>query len=65
MKKNIGGADRTIRIILGLAILIIGFYYESWWGLLGVIPLFTAFTKSCPLYCLSGISTCKTKTETK
>lgn len=63
MKKNVGSADRIFRIILGLALLIIGFYYESWWGLIGIIPLFTAFTKSCPLYTPFGISTCKTKTD--
>lgn len=33
MKKNIGTADRTIRIVGGLIIIIIGLYFKSWWGI--------------------------------
>ncbi|MGK9368223.1 YgaP family membrane protein [Melioribacter sp. Ez-97] len=61
MKKNVGGGDKTFRIILGLVILILGIIYESWWGLIGLIPLGTALIGWCPLYLPFGISTCKTK----
>lgn len=57
MKKNVGSADKTIRIILGLGIVGVGIYLNSWWGLVGIIPLATAFMNWCPAYSLLGIST--------
>lgn len=65
MKKNVGGADRIIRFVLGLAIIIWGIVSQSWWGLIGIVPLLTATINWCPLYLPFGISTCKTKTENK
>ncbi|WP_430933140.1 YgaP family membrane protein [Saccharicrinis sp. 156] len=56
-----GAADKTIRIILGIIIIVGGFYYKSWWGLVGLIPLLTAFISWCPLYAPFGISTCRKK----
>lgn len=64
MKKNVGSADKIFRIILGLALIVIGFVYSTWWGALGIIPLATAFMGSCPLYLMVGISTCKTEKTT-
>ncbi|HUX53388.1 MAG TPA: DUF2892 domain-containing protein [Williamwhitmania sp.] len=61
MKKNVGSADKIIRIVIGVAIAAAGIYYQSWWGLVAIIPLATAFMGSCGLYSLVGISTCKTK----
>jgi len=60
MKKNIGTTDRIFRIVLGLAIAILGIYYQSWWGLIAIMPLGTALVGSCGLYSLIGINTCKT-----
>jgi len=57
MKKNVGKVDMIVRIIIGLIIGIVGILYQNWWGLLAIIPLFTAFFKFCPLYTLFGIST--------
>lgn len=65
MKLNIGNKDAVIRVVLGTVIALIGFYYGSWWGLLGIIPLATAYFSFCPLYKLFGINTCKTKTGMK
>ncbi len=59
MKKNVGSVDRIIRIILGLAIGGIGYYYQSWWGLLGLIPVLTALINFCPLYTPFKINTGK------
>ena len=59
MKKNVGSADKGIRIILGIAIIAFGIYNQSWWGLVGIVPLFTAFIGWCPTYSLIGISTDK------
>ena len=59
MKKNVGGIDRTIRIVLGVVILAAGVYYGSWWGALGLLPLATAAFSFCPLWVPFGISTRK------
>ena len=59
MLKNVGSADRYIRIILGIAIIIAGVSLQSWWGLIGMIPLLTAGLNFCPLYSMVGASTCK------
>lgn len=59
MKTNVGTVDRTLRIAAGVAILAIGAYYQSWWGLVGLVPLFTGTTRWCPAYLPFGISTCK------
>ncbi|MDD5669659.1 MAG: DUF2892 domain-containing protein [Candidatus Omnitrophica bacterium] len=61
MKKNVGGGDTFIRIILGLGIIGAGIYFKSWWGVIGLIPLLTGLIGFCPLYKLLGISTCGKK----
>lgn len=57
MKKNVGKIDKAFRIVIGFAAFGLGYYFQSWWGLLGIIPLATAFMGSCPLYLPLGIST--------
>ncbi|MGQ9642229.1 MAG: YgaP family membrane protein [Ignavibacterium sp.] len=64
MTANVGSADKVIRIVLGLAILVFGYLNESWWGLVGLVPLVTAFSGVCPAYSLLGIST-KAKVPTE
>lgn len=59
MKKNVGGIDRILRIVLGLLIGAAGVYYESWLGLIGLIPLATGLFSTCGLYSIFGWSTCK------
>jgi len=61
MKQNMGTTDRLLRIVLGLAIGILGVLFSSWWGLIGLIPLLTGLFKWCPLYVPFNISTLKTK----
>ncbi len=58
MKLNMGRTDRIIRMILSIVIAFAGYYYKTWWGLIALVPLFTAFAGSCPLYSLFGINTC-------
>ncbi len=36
---NLGLADRFIRTLIAIVIASIGGYYESWWGLLAIIPI--------------------------
>lgn len=64
MKANIGSADKIIRIILGVVIIGLGFYYQTWWGAVGLVPLLTAAMNFCPAYNLIGIST-KKKIDTE
>ncbi|HEY6641135.1 DUF2892 domain-containing protein [Povalibacter sp.] len=60
MKQNIGSTDGAVRILLGLGLFGFLLFTPSatrWWGLLGFVPLLTAFVGSCPLYSLMGIDT--------
>jgi hypothetical protein len=57
MRFNMGSSDRVIRGFLGVAILGVGYYFHSLWGLIGLIPLLTALTGWCPLYVPFGIKT--------
>ena len=62
MTKNIGKIDRILRIVVGLALLA-GFFLNAdaayrWAYLIGIVPLATAFMRSCPLYTIFGFSTC-------
>lgn len=59
MKCNVGTIDRLLRIIAGLVIAILGVMFDSWWGLIGIIPLATGLFKFCPAYFLMKISTIK------
>lgn len=61
MKANVGSTERTIRIVLGVAIIGAGLYFQSWWGAIGIIPLVTGAVSFCPLWTVFGINTCKVK----
>jgi len=63
MKKNVGSVDMIIRIIIAMVIVLLGIEFKSWWGLLAIVPLATAFFKFCPLYTLLGCSTCPTEDQ--
>jgi len=64
---NVGGIDRVLRIIIGLALLSLVFFgdkiigYNTVYGWIGIIPLLTGIFKFCPLYTLLGLKTCSTK----
>jgi hypothetical protein len=60
--KNIGSADRIIRIVAGLLILSLLFLIEGnlkYLGLIGLIPLITGLIGFCPLYVLLKMNTNK------
>jgi len=59
MKCNIGTTDRIVRVIIGLAIIWAGFYYENWWGVVGIVPLATAIIGHCPAYVPFKFSSCR------
>ncbi len=67
MKKNMGRADRIIRLLLA-AIIVILFFTDVITGTLGIVLLviagifvLTSFVSFCPLYAPFGLSTCAVK----
>ncbi len=74
MKKNVGSTDRIVRLILGVAFLVIGFLPyiggSSFmgdlaqllvFGILGIVSIITGLLNHCGIYRLVGINTCKVK----
>jgi len=58
MTGNVGGIDRVLRILVGLALLALVFVGpQTPWGWIGVVPLLTALIGWCPAYTLFGWST--------
>ena len=58
MRINASRIDRTLRVLLALVVMAAGFYYQSLWGLVGIVPLVSGITGFCPLYAVFGMSTC-------
>ncbi|MDR1888050.1 MAG: DUF2892 domain-containing protein [Zoogloeaceae bacterium] len=65
MKKNVGGIDRVLRIVMGLVLIALAMTDRMGitatigdWGWLGVLPLVTGLIRFCTLYPLLKISTC-------
>ncbi len=64
MKKNIGTADRVIRVILAVLFAVLYFTHTVTGTLglvlliLGGVFLFTSILGFCPLYAIVGLSTC-------
>ena len=65
MTTNMGGIDRGLRIVVGLALLWYALLAPAtgynWIGWIGVVPLITALIGNCPLYSILGVSTCPVK----
>ncbi len=59
MKQNVGGIDRILRIVIGIALIAWGYTAQNWWGAIGIIPLFTGLVGWCPLYLPFNLSTKK------
>lgn len=58
MKANVGFVDRVIRILVGLALILMAFAgVIGAWGYIGIVPLATGLIKFCPAYTLLGINT--------
>lgn len=65
LKTNVGGIDRILRIVVGLALLA-GFFLNAeasmrWLYLIGIVPLATGLMSTCPLYSILGLNTCPLK----
>lgn len=53
--------ERIIRVVLAFVIFAAGFYFESLWGLLGLIPLLTGAFGVCPLRVWTNKQACPLK----
>jgi len=66
MTQNVGGIDRILRIVAGLALTILAATgLLGPWAWLGVIVLGTGVVGSCMPYTLFGFSTCAIKTDSE
>lgn len=66
MKCNVGGVDRVLRIVVGLALIALAATGTvGGWGWIGVVPLATGLFRFCPLYPLVGVNSCGSGSDTK
>ena len=62
MAKNVGGIDRVLRIVVGLALIAAAATgMLGVWAYIGIVPLFTSLVGWCPLYQLIGLNSCPVK----
>lgn len=63
MTQNVGGIDRILRILVGIALLVWGFVISPaapvWWAAIGAVPLLTGLIGWCPVYLPIGFSSKK------
>jgi Inner membrane protein YgaP-like, transmembrane domain len=64
MGKNVGSADKIIRIVAGLALIAFALFGPAelgwkWVGWIGVVPILTALFGWCPAYAVLGLRTCR------
>ena len=64
MKANVGGIDRILRMVLGVALIIVGAMglLNVPWSYVaigaGAVFLLTSLIRFCPIYPILGINTC-------
>lgn len=59
MTVNVGSLDRTIRIVVGVALIALTLAGTiGAWGYIGILPILTGLFRFCPAYSLFGIKTC-------
>ncbi len=61
MKSNVGGIDKILRIVAGIALLAWALTGGPVWACVGIVPLATGLMGWCPLYPMLGLSTCPLK----
>lgn len=64
---NVGGVDRTIRMIVGVVLAAIAYFgilpgvYAIVAYIIAAVAFVTGLVKFCPAYAIVGISSCKAK----
>jgi uncharacterized membrane protein len=65
MACNIGKADRILRVVFGIALIVAGFIISGTTGIImgivGLVLLITGLMGNCPAYSLFHINTCGIK----
>ena len=66
MTKNVGGVERGIRLVIGLALLALAFLHVVTGTIailayiVGAVALITGLIRYCPAWTIFGINTCQT-----
>jgi ABC-type branched-subunit amino acid transport system permease subunit len=64
MTANVGGIDRILRIVAGLALIVLAATgVVGAWGYLGAVVLATGVFRFCGAYTLLGVNTCPMQTS--
>ncbi|MCK6409126.1 DUF2892 domain-containing protein [Thauera sp.] len=58
MKTNVGGPDKMLRIVAGIALIAWAVFGGPVWAWIGIVPLATGLLGWCPAYTLLGMNTC-------
>ena len=58
MKTYVGGIDKIIRILAGVALIAWALMGGPVWAWIGIVPLATGLLGWCPAYTLFGMNTC-------
>jgi len=62
MNKNVGGIDKILRIVAGVALIALTVMgVLPVWGYIGIVPVATGLMGWCPIYPLLGLNTCPMK----
>ncbi|MEX2468103.1 MAG: DUF2892 domain-containing protein [Gemmatimonadota bacterium] len=57
--RNEHNVERVLRVVLGAGLISLVFVGpQTLWGWVGLIPLATGLSGTCPLYSILGVSTC-------
>lgn len=65
MVKNVGGVERAVRLVIGVALLALGFLHVVTGTLaivayvVGAVALITGLVRFCPAWSIFGINTCR------
>ena len=72
IKRNLHTIDMIVRLVIGVALVYVGFIDTSYianstvrivLGIFGAVNIVAGLVKSCPVYALAGISTYREKSE--
>ncbi|MBU3542139.1 DUF2892 domain-containing protein [Polynucleobacter sp. MWH-Loch1C5] len=60
MQCNVGGVDRLLRMVVGVALIVLAIFgLIGSWGYIGIVPLATGIFRFCPAYSLIGFKSSK------
>ena len=58
MKTNVGGPEKMLRIVAGIALIAWAVFGGPVWAWIGIVPLATGLLGWCPAYTMLGMNTC-------